>query len=100
VHKLRAYIHINAPVQTVRQLADARRQEWLVTHGGMWVRTLSQSWEATENENGTRFTLRLEYRSRLPFFEDLMGDGLQTSITKSVGRLKQLAEDSPPRLVQ
>lgn len=96
MRKLRAYVQIQAPVQTVRQLADGDRRAWLVPHGGPWVRTLSESWEAAESADGTRFTLRMEYEGRLPLVEDLVADHLQDSLVVSVGRLKQLAEHTTP----
>lgn len=92
MRKLKAYVHIKAPLQKVRQMADQNRREWLVSRGGMLLHTLSESWEATEAEGGTRFTLRMEYKGRLSFLEPLVADSLQSSMATSLGKLKQLAE--------
>ena len=92
MRKVKAYVHIKAPVQTVRDLADNGRRDWMVTRGGVWLRTLSESWEATETADGTQFVLRMDYQGRLPFLEPLLADSVQASVTHSLGRLKQLAE--------
>lgn len=98
MRKLRAYVQIQAPVQTVQQLAD-RRRDWMVTQGSILVRTLSESWEATETEGGTRFTVRMEYQGRIPLVEELVADSMQESLVTSLDRLKHLAEtDKQPRL--
>ena len=92
MRKLKAYIHINAGVDTVRSLAGERRCDWLVTRGSVLLRTLSESWEATEVNGGTTFTLSMEYAGRLPFVEPFMAESVQDSVASSLGRLKQLAE--------
>lgn len=93
MRKLKAYVHIKAPVQTVRNLALQGRGEWMSTRPGPWLRTLAESWEATEAEDGTRFTLQVEYKSPLPFLEAFMAERFSDSVTSSLGRLKQLAEN-------
>lgn len=97
MRKLKAYVHIKAPLQTVKDLASGGRREWLATRGGLLFRTLAESWEATEADDGTRFTLRVEYASPLPFIETLMADRYQESVTSSLGRLKQMAETAQLR---
>lgn len=92
MRKLKAYVQIKAPVQTVRRLADQHRREWLVAHGGLLLHTLSESWEATETGDGTRFTLAVEYQGRLPFLEPFVADNLQASLATSLGKLKEMAE--------
>lgn len=93
MRKLKAYVHIKAPVQTVKDLASMGRHDWMVTRRGLWLKTVTESWEATEAEDGTRFTLRVEYASPLPFLENFMADRFQESVTCSLGRLKQMAEN-------
>lgn len=95
MRKLKAYVHIKAPVETVRDLASDQRVHWLDDHNGLLVRTLAESWEATAAENGTRFTLQVEYASPLPFLEPFMAERFSASVTSSLGRLKQLAESNP-----
>lgn len=95
MRKLKAYVHIKAPVQTVRSLADGARRDWMVTRGGVWLRTLSESWEVCEANGGTNFTLSMEYAGRLPFLEPFMADSVQESLASSLGRLKELAEGHP-----
>jgi hypothetical protein len=92
MRRLKGYVHINAPVQTVRSLVDGHRRDWMVTRGGVLLRTLSESWEATEANGGTNFMLAMEYAGRLAILEDFMADGVQESIAASLGRLKVLAE--------
>lgn len=94
MRKLQACIHINAPVQTVRDLtADQQhRSAWLVIGGYRWVRTLDESWEATECEGGTRLSLHMRYQSRLPFIEPLLTDGFPHEMVSSLNRLKTMAE--------
>lgn len=97
MRKLKAYVQIKAPVQTVRDLALEGRSAWMTTRRGPWLKTLAESWEATEAEDGTRFTLRVEYSSPLPFLESLMAERFQESVTCSLGRLKQMAENGQLR---
>jgi hypothetical protein len=97
MRKLKAYVHIKAPVQTVRDLAQDSRREWMITHGGILLKTLSESWEATEADGGTTFTLRVEYKAPLPILEDFMSDRFQEEVTSSLDRLKQLAENDQLR---
>lgn len=94
MRKLKAYVHIKAPVETVRDLASDLRCDWMVAHGSLLLKTLAESWEATEDEDGTRFTLRVEYASPLPFLEPFMAERFSASVTSSLGRLKQLAENN------
>lgn len=97
VRKLKACVHIKAPVQTVRELVS-HRQEWLVTRGGVLLNTLAESWDAAEEPGGTIFTLQMEYGAKLSFLEPFMGDGFQQSVATSLSRLKQLAENTPSQL--
>ncbi|HYF94653.1 MAG TPA: SRPBCC family protein [Symbiobacteriaceae bacterium] len=97
MRKLNAYVHIKAPVETVRDLAQCGRHEWMITRGRPWLKTLAESWEATAAEDGTRFTFRVEYGSPLPFMETFMAERFHDSVTCSLGRLKQLAENSKLR---
>lgn len=93
MRSLQACIHINAPVQTVRDLADAQhRSAWLVIGGYRWVRTVDESWEATECEGGTRLSMQLRYQSRVPFIEPLLTDGFPHQVVSSLNRLKAMAE--------
>lgn len=91
MRKLKACVQIHAPVQTVHELAG-HRGDWLVTQGGVLLRTLSESWEATPVDGGTRFTLHVEYKSRLPFLDDLVAGDVHGSVALSLSRLKELAE--------
>jgi hypothetical protein len=98
MRKLKAFIQIQAPVQTVKSLTDLpHRQAWMVTRSSNLVRTVSQSWEAAEVNGGTRFTLQMAYASRIPFLEPFVMDGVQSAITHSLSRLKQIAEASQPQ---
>lgn len=97
MRKVKAYIHIKAPVQTVQHLAGNGQPQWMVTRGSMLVRTLTPTWEATEAEGGTRFTLHMAYKPRLPFFDLLVGDEVQQSVAHSLGKLKLLAEENHAR---
>jgi len=92
MRKLTAYVHIKAPVQAVRELADRGRLDWMVTRQSPWLRTLNHTWQATEINDGTRFVLQMEYQGRLAFIEPFVADSVQASVTSSLGRLKQLAE--------
>jgi|GEM_PF-5305962 len=92
MRRLKACVHIQAPVQRVRQLADSGKAEWMIGRGSIWLRTLGESWEATPVGEGTQFTLKMEYKARVPFMEPLMAEGVQHSVTHSLSRLKQLAE--------
>lgn len=95
MRKLKACVHIKAPVQAVQSLASSdRRSEWMVTRRGVLLHSLTESWEATEVDDGTRFTLHMEYRARLPFLEPLMSDSFHQAVTHSLCRLKKLAESS------
>lgn len=93
MRRLRACIQIMAPVQTVRTLTDAdHRSEWMSTPKSAWVRTLAESWEATESNGGTLLSMNMEYQYRLPFLETLAGEDFQHAVTRSLSRLKQMAE--------
>ncbi|MDF2627149.1 MAG: hypothetical protein K0R39_980 [Symbiobacteriaceae bacterium] len=94
MRKLKAYVHIKAPVDTVRDLASGLRCNWMLTHDSLLLKTLAESWEATEAEDGTRFTLRVEYASPLPFLESFMAERFNATVTTSLGRLKELAENN------
>jgi hypothetical protein len=94
MRKLKAYVHIKAPVETVRDLASGLRCDWMVAHSGLLLKTLAESWEATEAADGTRFTLQVEYASPLPFLETFMAERFSASVTSSLGRLKQMAENN------
>lgn len=97
MRKVKAYIHIKAPVHTVQHLAGSGQPQWMNTRGSVLVRTLAPTWEATETEAGTRFTLQMSYHPRLPFLDLLIGDEVQQSVAHSLGRLKLLAEENHAR---
>ena len=93
MRKLKACIHINAPVQTVESLtAGPNRAAWMAKTDNLWIRTLGESWAATECEGGTRVSLQMQYRSRLPFAEPLLTDGVSRQVASSLTRLKEIAE--------
>ena len=93
MRKVKGHIYIQAPVQTVRTIAGSAAGGWMVARGGLLRPGGRATWDATElAEGGTRFTLQLEYRSRLAFLEALTADRLRKSVAQSLSRLKQLAE--------
>lgn len=93
MRKLKACIHIQAPIHTVRSLTEApRRCEWMTIRSGSWFKTLHESWEASEIDGGTRLLVDLHYQAKMPFLDPLLGDGFQQSVSHSLSRLKQLAE--------
>jgi len=93
VRSLQACINIKASVQTVRDLTAAPcRSAWIGNGGSKWVRTVDESWVATEWEGGTRLSLQMKFQSRLPFFEPLLTDGFSHQVASSLNRLKELAE--------
>ncbi|MDB4895596.1 MAG: hypothetical protein JWN15_1858 [Firmicutes bacterium] len=92
MRRVKGYIHIQAPVQRVRTLAGAGSTEWMVARSGLLGPTRTSTWDATEMDGGTRFTLQMEYGSRLPFLDSLVADDLHHSLAQSLSRLKHLAE--------
>jgi hypothetical protein len=94
VRKVKAYIQIQAPVHRVRSLAGTDMARWMVTRANLFRRTRTATWEATEVEGGTRFTLQMEYGAPLSFLDSLVADGLHHCVTRSLSNLKSLAEAS------
>lgn len=96
MRKLKAYVHIKAPVHKVQSLTEAdRRHEFMPVRRNLWLRTLAEHWETTEWEGGTRLSVQVHYRSRLPFLEGILADGVQQSVANSLSRLKHMAETNP-----
>lgn len=91
--KLQTQIHINAPVERVRDLTEgAARPPWMQTRPGPLVGALTESWESAEYGGGTRFVFRAEYRPRLPLLGPLVSVGYRQSVARSLTALKQMAE--------
>lgn len=96
MRKLKALIQIQAPVKTVKTLTESpKRREWMRVRNSMWLQMVDESWRASEHEGGTRLELEMRYRSKLPFLEPFLSDGVTQALTTSLNRLKQMAESSP-----